>query len=146
MGCAQSSSDERREASGLAFCFVRLSPIQSLTVDRKRIVIVVGGALFVALNFVVSGWRIGILAVTVIVCLGAVLAIRRFGRSGDPRRRYMVAMVSVMTAASFGGIYLAARSSGSDVASAITQAAVLTAVWLVVSVAFMIRFQRRNRS
>lgn len=114
-------------------------------VDRKRIVIVVGGALFVVLNFVLSGWRIGLLALTVVVSLGAVLVIHRSGGSGDPRRGYRLAMVGVMTAALFGGIYLAARSSGSDVASAITQAAVLTAVWLVVAVAFMIGFQRRNR-
>ncbi len=112
----------------------------------KWIVIVVGGVLIVALNFVLSGWRIGLLVVTVIVSLGTVLAIRRFGESGDPRRGYRLAMVGVMTAAWFGGIYLAARSSGSDAASAITQAAVLTAVWLVVAVAFMIGFQRRNRA
>jgi hypothetical protein len=55
-------------------------------------------------------------------------------------------MVGVMTAAWFGGIYLAARSSGSDVQSAITQAAVLSAVWLVVSAAFMIRLEHRNRA
>jgi hypothetical protein len=121
-------------------------PLQSLVVDRKRIVIVVCGALFVALNFFLSGWRIGLLTVTVVVSLGAVLAIRRFGGSGDPRRGYRVAMVGVMTPAWFGGIYLAARSSGSHVASAITQAAVLSAVWLVVSVAFMIGFHRRNRA
>jgi hypothetical protein len=54
-------------------------------------------------------------------------------------------MFGVMTAAWFGGIYLAARSSGSGVASAITRAAVLSAVWLV-GVAFMIGFQRRNRA
>ncbi len=115
-------------------------------VDRKRILIVGGGALLVALNFVLSGWLIGVLAVTVIVCLRAVLAIRRFGGPGDRRRRYRVAMVGVMTAAWFSGIYLAVRSSGGDVASAITQAAVLTAVWLAVSVAFMIHFQRRTRA
>ena len=114
--------------------------------DRKRIVIVVGGALSVALNLLLFGWRIGLLAVTAIVSLGAVLAIRRSGGSRDPRRGYRLAMVVVMTAAWFGGIYLAARSSGSDSASAITQAAVLTAVWMVVAVAFMVRLQRRNRA
>jgi cation transport ATPase len=112
----------------------------------RRIVIAVGGALFVALNFLLLGWRIGVLAVTVVASLGAVLAVRRFAGSGEGGMPgYRVMMIAVMTAAWFAGIYFAARSSGSGVGSAIIQAAVLTMVWLVVAGAFMIRFQRRNR-
>jgi cation transport ATPase len=112
----------------------------------RRIVIAVGGALFVALNFLLLGWRIGVLAVTVVASLGAVLAVRRFAGSGEGGMPgYRVMMIAVMTAAWFAGIYFAARSSGSGVGSAIIQAAVLTMVWLVVAGAFMIRLQRRNR-